>query len=107
MSNRLRELRIKNNISQKKLATDLNVGESTISMWENNQREMDYKTLLKVSNYFGVTIDYLLKDRPSDSISLDEFEIAFHGEVRDLTPEAKEKILEYARLLKLSKDNKK
>ena len=58
--NKLKQLRLESNISQKDLAKYLNVGERTISMWENNQREMDHKTLLKVSSYFHVSVDYLL-----------------------------------------------
>lgn len=111
--NKLKQLRLENGISQKDLAKHLNVGESTISMWENNQREMDYKTLISISSYFNVSVDYLLgktnikNDINTSDISLDEFEVAFHGEVKDLSDDAKEKVLEYARLLKMKEDSKK
>ena len=60
MEFRLRELRKKRKISQLKLATDLNMNQNTISRYENMEREADYKTLIKLANYFDVSIDYLL-----------------------------------------------
>ena len=57
---RLKELREKNNISQVKLAMDLNLTQNTISRYENEQRQADYKTLLAFADYFKVSVDYLL-----------------------------------------------
>ncbi len=57
---RLKELREKNNISQVKLAIELNLNQNTISRYENGEREADYKTLIVLADYFGVTVDYLL-----------------------------------------------
>ncbi|MBR2970413.1 MAG: helix-turn-helix transcriptional regulator [Clostridia bacterium] len=60
MTFRLKELRKKRNISQLKLALDLNMNQNTISRYENMERQADYETLVKFAEYFGVTIDYLL-----------------------------------------------
>ena len=60
MDFRLKELRKKRNISQLKLALDLNMNQNTISRYENLEREADYKTLIKIADYFDVSIDYLL-----------------------------------------------
>lgn len=57
---RLKELREKRKISQLKLAMDLNLNQNSISRYENEQREADYKTLMLFADYFGVSIDYLL-----------------------------------------------
>ncbi len=57
---RLRELRKKRGISQLKLALDLNMNQNSISRYENHEREMDYKTLTMLADYFDVSIDYLL-----------------------------------------------
>ena len=64
---RLRELRKSRNISQLKLALDLSMNQNTISRYETGEREADYKTLIKIADYFGVSIDYLLErtDDPS------------------------------------------
>jgi ribosome-binding protein aMBF1 (putative translation factor) len=60
MAFRLKELRKERNISQLKLALDLNMNQNTISRYENMEREADYETLMKFADYFGVSLDYLL-----------------------------------------------
>lgn len=57
---RLKELRKKREISQLKLAIDLNLNQNSISRYENLERQADYETLIKFSEYFNVSIDYLL-----------------------------------------------
>ena len=60
MEFRLKELRNLRRISQLKLAMDLNMNQNTISRYENLEREADYETLIKIADYFDVSIDYLL-----------------------------------------------
>lgn len=60
MEFRLKKLRKERKISQLKLALDLNMNQNTISRYENCERQADYSTLIKIADYFGVTIDYLL-----------------------------------------------
>ncbi len=63
---RLKELRKKKKVSQLKLALDLGLNQNTVSRYENGEREADYKTLIAIADYFGVSIDYLLErtDKP-------------------------------------------
>ena len=58
---RLKELRQQHNISQLKLAMDLSMSQNTISRYETGVREADYKTLIRIADYFSVSIDYLLE----------------------------------------------
>lgn len=58
---RLKELRKKHNISQLKLAMDLQLNQNAISRYETGVREADYSTLIKIADYFDVSIDYLLE----------------------------------------------
>ena len=60
MEFRLKKLRKEKNISQLKLAIDLNMNQNSISRYENYEREADYKTLIKFADYFDVSLDYLL-----------------------------------------------
>ena len=53
-------LREENNLSRAKLAEILNVSVRLISYWENSQRECDFDMLIKIADYFDVTVDYLL-----------------------------------------------
>ena len=58
---KLKYLREKKNISQLKLAMDLNMNQNSISRYENGQRQADYDTLIAFADYFDVSIDYLLE----------------------------------------------
>lgn len=58
---RLKELRKQHNITQLKLAMDLGLNRNAISRYETGEREADYKTLIKLAEYFDVSIDYLLE----------------------------------------------
>ena len=58
---RLKYLREKKGISQLKLAMDLNMNQNSISRYETGNREAEYATLIKLADYFDVSIDYLLE----------------------------------------------
>jgi len=58
---RLKQLRQARGISHLKLAMDLNTNQNTISRYETGVREADYKTLVRIADYFDVSIDYLLE----------------------------------------------
>ena len=60
MEFRLKKLRGEKNISQLKLALDLNMNQNSISRYENMEREADYETLIRFADYFDVSVDYLL-----------------------------------------------
>ena len=60
MEFRLKSLRKSRKISQLKLALDLNMNQNTISRYENKEREADYEALIKIADYFDVSLDYLL-----------------------------------------------
>lgn len=59
-SDRLKQLRKQNSLTQKMLGQNLNLGESTISMYELGEREPNFETLELLADYFNVDIDYLL-----------------------------------------------
>lgn len=58
---RLKQLRKQQNITQLKLAMDLGLNQNAISRYETGEREADYKTLIRLADYFNVSIDYLLE----------------------------------------------
>lgn len=57
---RLREIRKSKHLTMKELATFLNVSEGAISQYENGKRCPDYTMLIKIADYFDVSLDYLL-----------------------------------------------
>ena len=58
---RLREIRKARGISQLKLALDLNTNQNTISRYETGEREPGIVELIKIADYFNVSLDYLLE----------------------------------------------
>lgn len=57
---RLKELRKKKGISQLRLATELNTTQNTISRYETGEREPGIAELIKIADYFHVSVDYLI-----------------------------------------------
>ena len=58
---RLKEIRKSKGISQLKLAVDLNTNQNTISRYETGEREPGIKELIRIADYFDISIDYLLE----------------------------------------------
>ncbi len=57
---RIRELRNEQRITQLKMALDLNMSQNTISRYENGEREPGIAELIRIADYFHVSIDYLV-----------------------------------------------
>lgn len=60
----LRELRKKRKLKQSTVAQSLGITVQTYSNYELGQREPPFATLLKLADYFNVTVDYLLGRDP-------------------------------------------
>jgi len=56
----LKELRKANKVNQTELADRLGVSRSAISTWETGANEPDTQTLLRIANFFDVSVSYLL-----------------------------------------------
>lgn len=59
-SNKLKELRKSKSISQIRLSEELGVSKSLIGMYETGDREPSLEMMLKLCDYFGVSLDTLL-----------------------------------------------
>lgn len=94
---RLRELRKSKGISLKELGAIVGVAESTMSLYESGKRQPDYETLLKLAEYFGVTVDYLL--RGSEEEQLPEELVILNRKARNWSPEKRKQLLDMARIM--------
>ena len=56
----LKMIRKQKNLNQLKVALDLNISREALSYYENGKRNPDLNTLIAMSNYFNVSIDYLI-----------------------------------------------
>ena len=75
LSEKLYQLRKKSGLSQEQLAEQLNVSRQAISKWESGSAFPESEKLIIISNYFGVSVDYLLKDEVEDEIKTSNTEI--------------------------------
>lgn len=63
ISTKIKDLRIKNDITQEQLSKELSVAKSTIGMWENGRREPDIDMIKKIAKYFKCPVSSLLDDK--------------------------------------------
>lgn len=68
LSEKLYQLRKKSGLSQEQLAEQLNVSRQAISKWESGSAFPESEKLIIISNYFGVSVDYLLKDEVEEDV---------------------------------------
>ena len=78
LADKIIELRKKNGWSQEDLAEKLDVSRQSVSKWESAQSIPDMGKILRLSELFGVSTDYLLKDEMEvvDAVALPETDSA-------------------------------
>lgn len=59
----LKLVRIRRGYSQLKVAMDLSISREVLSYYENGKHSPDTDMLVKLSEYFNVSIDYLITGR--------------------------------------------
>lgn len=91
--NRIKFLREELNMTQQELADKLDGAKSTIAMYEKGNRKPSMEVLIKLSEIFHCSIDYLLCKsdiRNPQQINLDEMDIAFASGIRGLNKQNQE-----------------
>ena len=101
--NRFRDLRKKFGYSQDKLAALLNVHQTAVSQWELGKNFPDVNTLIKLSELYQTSVDYLLgKDNNVPTISISKKEAPLP--VPMLGKDAQKLLDMYSEMSKESKD---
>lgn len=72
LGEKIKDIRLSNNLKQSELANILHISEKTISSWENNRTTPDLNMIYKISNYFKKSFYYLISD---DYVDLNNNEI--------------------------------
>lgn len=104
----LKYLRETRNITQEQLAEYLQVSRPTIAGYETKSRQPDFERLEKISQFFNVSIDYLLTGsdlttdanvlKKTNEKSIDQNVLSGY---RKLSLESKQDTLKYIELLQL------
>lgn len=110
---KLKALRTSRKISQKEFGKIFGLAESTIGMYERDERRPDFELLNKFADYFEVSTDYLLGRTNTPILSQQEKEEAefqafannpklnvFYKELPDSEEEAVERLREIWEIIK-------
>lgn len=98
LGKRLAQLRKEKHFTQRQLAKELGISNSSLALYETDKRQPDYEILTKIADYFDVSVDYLLGrtivKKPVNTI-------AFHSiDDSELSDEGKEELRNYLEYLK-------
>lgn len=97
----LKRIAVQKGKSQADIGAMLNCSASTVSDWFSGKKYPRVNRMQQLADYLGVLMsDLTMEAKNEDEISLDDFSFAFYGEIKDLTPENKEKLLEMAKFFK-------
>ena len=58
---RLKDLREEKGISQKEIASYLNIKQNTYSQYETGKRQLPIEILVKIAKFYNTTSDYILE----------------------------------------------
>lgn len=70
LGEKIAEQRKKLGLSQEELAEKLNISQKSISKYELGDRNPQYKVLVRMAEYFGVTTDYLLRSTDTQDFGI-------------------------------------
>ncbi len=73
MVKNLKLLRTKKGISQQYLAGILGISQQSVNKYENHNVEPDISTLISMSEFFGVSVDFLIGRVDNPELSEDSF----------------------------------
>lgn len=101
--NRIKKLRKELGLTQNELAKKTGISRAVISTYESNINEIPQSNLIKLSRFFGVSIDYLVGNSDEEGIvinnELNDFENNLINELRNLSDRDKMLILKFIMFL--------
>ncbi|MDY4783923.1 helix-turn-helix transcriptional regulator [Pygmaiobacter massiliensis] len=105
----IEELCTRKRITVAALSREVGISKSTMTeLKKGRSRCLSAKNMDKVANFFGVSVDYLLgngqKERPAAKSDepdiLDEVDIAFYGEYKELSDDEKDVVRDMVRVMR-------
>ena len=103
LSETIQTLCTRANIRPGKLCDDLGLSRALVTdLKMGRKKSLSAQTAQKIAAYFGVSVAYLLGQGEQDV--LDEADIAFYGDFKELTDEQKEAVRDMVRLMRKRND---
>ena len=84
---RLKSLRLEADLTQQEVANQLGISRPAYTYWEKGEKTPTQDKLTSLSNFFDVSVDYLLgkSDQRYSDEQLDGMEIFFRNQTQDMT----------------------
>ena len=111
------ELCLKKGVTPSKACLDMGLSRSLAAKWKNTKATPSADVMSKISDYFGVSTDYLLgkevqkekspSARGERGLDFDAFTYAMYEEGKELTEENKAKLLEMAKFFRQQQEKEK
>ena len=107
IGNKIKKLREEKRLTQKELAEEMELAQSTIAMLESGKKEGSTKTLKKLADFFNVTLDYLIsEDEEKDKITeYEEQSKIFFSKFGKLSEKDRNKIIKMIELFEEETEN--
>lgn len=106
--NRLKQLREEKGLLQSDIAKIIGTTPQAVGLYEKGKRDMGTETLVLLSDFFNVSIDYFLGKsdvRNSEEQIEKEFKFAYHKEMEGLTEEEISDALRFYKKIKYGNTN--
>lgn len=85
-------------------AAKIGFNRSTVTMWKNTGKAPKQDLLLRIAEYFDVSVDYLLEKTPAEAVrhkvDLSDVEYAFYGQFKELSDDDKETLTDMVRVMR-------
>ena len=96
----LKDLRINKNVTQQQISKNLNIKQSTYSNYELNKNEPDIQTLIKLADFFDVSLDYLCDRQWNNQIGyVPDYKKDDIKKILNMTDEQFRQLMSYAQAL--------
>lgn len=89
------ELRKQKKLTQQNIADFLGISQRAYANYENNKNEPNITTLIKLANYYNVSLDYLLERDFQGGLTTEEYELI--SIYRDLKEDEQKRLLGFAK----------
>lgn len=85
-------------------AAKIGFNRASITMWKNTGKAPKQDLLLRIAEYFDVSVDYLLEKAPAETgrhkVDLSDVEYAFYGQFKELSDDDKETLMDMVRVMR-------
>lgn len=99
------ELCQKSGLTPSGAAAKIGFNRASVTMWKNSGNAPKQDLLIRIANFFDVSVDYLLGKENAPTVSderdiLDDIDYAFYGEYRQLSEDDKETVRDMVRIMR-------